>query len=166
MAGVPKEHTDWMQRRFKGRTIRLVVDDYISEPSPIGDGLDQGDPQSIICYEFYNAPLSHIDSDSSVHIENYHMLAIGKTLEETTVAVADRVTRAGGVNEWATEHNTEFRAAKDQMLHISQRHILQVRPFRQQAKWVPEKRPNLDIAGYTVKPSMKTLPSRNKVQRQ
>jgi hypothetical protein len=43
MAGVPCEHTDWMLRRFTGRTTRLLFDDYVSEPFDIEDGLDQGD---------------------------------------------------------------------------------------------------------------------------
>ncbi|KAJ7321928.1 hypothetical protein DFH08DRAFT_712554, partial [Mycena albidolilacea] len=61
--------------------------------------------------------------------------------------------REGGVNKWATEHNSEFRAAKDQVLHLSQRRVLQAQLFRQEAKWVLERRPNLDIAGYTMKSS-------------
>ncbi|KAJ6492786.1 hypothetical protein C8R47DRAFT_956458, partial [Mycena vitilis] len=46
MAGVPRELTDWLQRRFAGRTTRLVFDDFISEIVRIVIGLDQGDPLS------------------------------------------------------------------------------------------------------------------------
>jgi carbamoylphosphate synthase small subunit len=52
------------------------------------------------------------------------------------------------------EHNSEFGAAKDQVLHLSQQRVLQARLFGQSSKWVPELRLNLNMAGYTVKPSM------------
>jgi hypothetical protein len=76
MAGVPKGHTDWMEHRFEGRSTCLVFDDYISDSFPIDDGLDQGDPQSVICYEFYNTPLARIHGDSGIYIDDYHVLVL------------------------------------------------------------------------------------------
>ncbi|KAJ7450367.1 hypothetical protein FB451DRAFT_944667, partial [Mycena latifolia] len=112
MAGVPREHTDWMLRRFTGRTTRLVFDDYVSEAFAIDDGLDQGDPHSVLCYLFYNSPLARIDEDSGIYIDDYHLLAIGDTLVETTQKIVDVVTQPEGVNGWGVTHNSEFGAAK------------------------------------------------------
>ncbi|KAF7373394.1 RNA-directed DNA polymerase from transposon X-element [Mycena sanguinolenta] len=153
MAGVPKGHTDWMERRFEGRTTQLLFDDYISEPFPIDDGLDQGDPQSVICYLFYNSPLARVHDDSGIYIDDYHVLAVGNTLVETSGMVAEIVTKDGGVNEWGVTHNSVFGAAKDQACHFSQRKVLRRRPFGQKSVWEPERRPNLVINGHVVKPS-------------
>ncbi|KAJ7707570.1 hypothetical protein B0H17DRAFT_849479, partial [Mycena rosella] len=117
MAGVPREHTDWMIHRFSGQTTRLLFDDFVSEPFDILDGFDQGDPGSVLYYLFYNMPLARIDSDSGIYIDDLHNLAIGDTLEETTQKIRDVVTRRGGVNEWGVESNSEFGATKDQVIH-------------------------------------------------
>jgi hypothetical protein len=42
MADVPCKNTNWMLCRFTGRTTCLLLDDYVSEPFDIEDGLDQG----------------------------------------------------------------------------------------------------------------------------
>ncbi|KAJ3884402.1 hypothetical protein GG344DRAFT_26843, partial [Lentinula edodes] len=55
--GVPAEITQWMQRRYKDRTTRLVFDDYISQPFNVLAGEDQGDPFSAIGYILYAAGL-------------------------------------------------------------------------------------------------------------
>jgi hypothetical protein len=39
--GVPKEYTDWIQRRMDGRKTILAFDDYKSDPFQIFNGLDQ-----------------------------------------------------------------------------------------------------------------------------
>ncbi|KAJ7134460.1 hypothetical protein C8R44DRAFT_609930, partial [Mycena epipterygia] len=140
-------------RRFTGRTTRLLFDDYTSEPINIVDGLDQGDPQSVICYLFYNTPLARIDDDSGIYIDDYHALAIGKDLRATSQAIAEVVTREGGVNEWGETHNSVFGAAKDQACHFSTRRRLVAQPFGQKSKWLPEKRPDIVINGLVVKPS-------------
>lgn len=46
MRGVPREHTDWMVRRYEGRTSRICFDGYMSDPYNIVGGLDQGAPES------------------------------------------------------------------------------------------------------------------------
>ncbi|KAJ6457677.1 hypothetical protein C8R45DRAFT_844254, partial [Mycena sanguinolenta] len=49
-------------RQFEGRTTQLVFDDYVSAPFNIDDGLDQGDPQSVNLYLFFNSPLARLDA--------------------------------------------------------------------------------------------------------
>ncbi|KAJ7654881.1 hypothetical protein B0H17DRAFT_956650 [Mycena rosella] len=112
MAGVPREHTDWMLRRFTGRTTRLLFDDYVSEPFDIVDGYDQGDPGSVLYYLFYNTPLARIDPNSGIYIDDYHGLAIRDTLLETTQKVQDLVTRQGGADKCVGESS---RSSADSM---------------------------------------------------
>ncbi|KAJ7780702.1 hypothetical protein DFH07DRAFT_690971, partial [Mycena maculata] len=112
MAGIPREHTDWMMRRFTGRTTRLVFDDYVSDAFDIVDGLDQGDPHSVLCYLFFNSPLARLDENSRIYIDDYHALAIGDSLRETTRAITELIMKQGGVDEWGVTHNSQFGAAK------------------------------------------------------
>ncbi|KAJ7706966.1 hypothetical protein B0H17DRAFT_860423, partial [Mycena rosella] len=109
MAGVPHEVVEWMSWRFEGRQTRLVFDDYISEGFPILDGLDQGDPCSVI---FANSPLAWIDPHSGIYIDDYHLLAIAKALRAACDMIIQRVMEEGGVNDWAQTHNSKFSAAK------------------------------------------------------
>ncbi|KAJ6457695.1 hypothetical protein C8R45DRAFT_758808, partial [Mycena sanguinolenta] len=55
LMGVPHELTDWLVRRYAGRTSRIVFDDYTSDPFVVDGGLDQGDPISGIAYLLYNS---------------------------------------------------------------------------------------------------------------
>ncbi|KAJ7123320.1 hypothetical protein C8R43DRAFT_861812, partial [Mycena crocata] len=108
MAGVPKGHTDWMMRRFGGRTTRMVFDRFKSQPFAIGDGLDQGDSGSVTYWGFLTASLARIDPDSALYIDDHHALAIGKTLVDTTAKLQNLVMRPDGVNAWGVKHNCIF----------------------------------------------------------
>ncbi|KAJ6483776.1 hypothetical protein C8R47DRAFT_926571, partial [Mycena vitilis] len=108
MAGVPREHTEWMMRCFTGRTTQLVFDDYVSDPAPINDGLDQGNAQSVNLYQYNNAPLARIDPESGIYIDDYHMLAIGNSVRGTNRAVKELVEKEDGVDEWGVTHNSVF----------------------------------------------------------
>ena len=46
--GVPEGHVEWLGRQLEGRQTTLVFNNYQSEPFNVGDGLDQGDAQSLI----------------------------------------------------------------------------------------------------------------------
>ncbi|KAJ6586357.1 hypothetical protein DFH09DRAFT_910859, partial [Mycena vulgaris] len=126
-----------MTRRYEGHTTRLLFDDYVSDAFEITDGLDQGDPHSVLSYLFYNAPLARIDDNSGIYIDDYHLLSIGDTLQETNQAITEIVTKEGGVDDWGRTHNSVFGVAKDQVCCFSKR----------------RKHPNLIINGVTVKPS-------------
>ena len=88
MKGVPKEHTDWILRRLEGQKTKLIFDDYSSDSFVIDNGLDQGDPHSLICYLFYNAGLAEIpikrNGESGVLFVDYNsILAVGKDFRTT-----------------------------------------------------------------------------------
>jgi hypothetical protein len=157
MAGVPVEFTEWMMRRFEGRMTTLVFDDYVSEIIKILDGLDQGDPLSVILYLFFNSPLARLDAEAvkthtGIYIDDYHALTIGDSLRDTTRKMQEFITKSAGVNETAVTHNSDFGAAKDQLAHFSQRKVQVRNVLTQRLEWKREERPRLVMDGVTVRP--------------
>lgn len=55
--GIPKELTTWIARRMVNRETSLNFDDYTSDPFTVENGLDQGDPFSVIGYILYNSDI-------------------------------------------------------------------------------------------------------------
>ena len=83
--GVPKQYTNWMRRRLENRTTTLTFDSYSTQEFQVTNGLDQGDPFSVICYIIYNADILSIVDSKTEHgllfIDDAAIIATGKTFE-------------------------------------------------------------------------------------
>ncbi|KAJ3979545.1 hypothetical protein F5890DRAFT_1379391, partial [Lentinula detonsa] len=55
--GVPKDITEWMERRYAQRMTILSFDNYTSEAFAVTGGEDQGDPFAAVGYILYAAGL-------------------------------------------------------------------------------------------------------------
>ena len=151
--GVPKEHTDWLSRRLEGRKTQMVFDGYSSDNFAVDNGLDQGDPQSVVLYLIYNADLAEIprerNGESSIlFVDDNSVLVIGKDFRETGNKMRDIFSREGGINEWADNHNCNFGPKKYQLCQLSRRRTREVfRPRRT----TPEHRPDLTLNGHRIR---------------
>jgi len=124
--GIPEEYTDWMKRRLGNRRTTLSFDDHQTEAFVVMNGLDQGDPFSGICYLIYNADLLKIPSlrigeRVSLFVDDAVVIVIGKDFVETHEKLWNIMNRAGGIFQWAKDHNCEFGIKKFQLLDITQR---------------------------------------------
>ncbi|KAJ6596045.1 hypothetical protein B0H10DRAFT_1661581, partial [Mycena sp. CBHHK59/15] len=120
MRGVPVEFTDWMVRRYEGRTSRIVFDDYTSDPIPVNGGLDQGDSPSGIFYLIYNSDLASIPQPRKgehgvIFVDDDTLIATGKNVRITHDKIKSMIQRTEGVDDWADDHNTLFGPAKYQL---------------------------------------------------
>ncbi|KAJ3911594.1 hypothetical protein F5877DRAFT_21645, partial [Lentinula edodes] len=111
--GVPAEITQWMQRRYKDRTTRLVFDDYISQPFNVLAGEDQGDPFSAIGYILYAAGLLQLfkkeeQEEGFGFMDDVAAMKWGHDIEELHKEIGGMMTREDGILKWAEEHNCEF----------------------------------------------------------
>jgi hypothetical protein len=94
-AGIPREYTDWIVWRFKGRTTRLYFDDHKSDIVTITDGLDQGDPFSTTGMIFYidnlirNGPRQDNGEDIIGFADDVNHISIGDTLEDAAQKTMD-----------------------------------------------------------------------------
>jgi ribonuclease HI len=121
--GVPEIYINWMRAKFDGRTTCLAFDDYVSEPLPISNGIDQGCPLSVIFYLIYNSPLVKIphgkDELCLAYIDDVTFVAVGDTFEETHEALKDMVEREGGAMDWSRSHNSTFELDKTACVDFS-----------------------------------------------
>ena len=121
LRGIPKEYTDWIARRMQGRKTRLSFDDYTSEAFAVENGLDQGDPFSVIGYMIYNSDILEVPDakngeDSILFVDDTTLLAIGNNYRETHKALASMLNRSYGVLHWADTHNCTFGIDKFQLV--------------------------------------------------
>jgi hypothetical protein len=126
--GVPIEHVEWMTRQLEGRRTRLIFDDYRSDMFHIDNSLDQGNPHSLICYLIYNSDLlSILDGKNSemglLFIDDAAVVAVGDSFDDTHWKLQEMMTKAGGIFEWAQQHNCEFGIDKFQLLNASQKMV-------------------------------------------
>jgi hypothetical protein len=79
---VPHCYTNFMHNMLRERVTTLKFDRYTSEHIPIDNGIGQGDPLSMVMYQFYNADLidipKHPKEDTVAYMDNAFMLASSK----------------------------------------------------------------------------------------
>jgi ribonuclease HI/exonuclease III len=123
---IPKEITDWMERRLEHRTTTLTFDDYTSPPFPLDNGLDQGDPFSQTAYIIYNAdqleiPQAANDEHGILYIDDSNLLVVANTFPEAHDKLRSIMERPNGIFDWARDHNCEFGTDKFQLLDLSRK---------------------------------------------
>src|ERR1700730_5626254 len=101
---------------LQGRVTTLKFDDYESEAIQIDNGIGQGDPLSMVLYQFYNADLLDIPKDTSedaiAYVDDTLMLATAKTFEQAHQKLADMMGRENGVTNWSKSHNSRLEYSK------------------------------------------------------
>ena len=84
------------------------ADDSNFESSVIG----QGDPLSMVLYQYYNADLLDIPKLPSelaaAYVNDVILIVTAKTFKGVHTILADMMTREGGAMEWARQHNSKF----------------------------------------------------------
>jgi len=151
--GIPVQYTEWMQRRLADRHTTLFFDDHQSERFAIDNGLDQGDPYSVICYLLYNAglleiPIPFIHETILLFVDDATAIVAGKTFEDTHRMLRAIMERRGGIFEWAKEHNCGFGVEKFQLLDLTKKTIAHTFIANRQA---PTPRPNLRLGNHIIK---------------
>jgi len=128
--GIPRKYTKFVNNMLWGRVTTLKFDGYSLAPIHIDNGISQGDPLSMIMYQYYNADLldipSNKDEDAMALIDDSFMLVIADNFKEVHKMLADMMGREGGVAEWSTSHNSPLEYTKLALMdfahHQSQKH--------------------------------------------
>jgi len=105
------------------RVTTLKFDGYTSEPIHIDNGIGQGDPLSMVLYQYYNADLLDIpnnkDEDAMAFMDDSFMLAIADNFKEAHKMLADMMGRQGSVAEWTTTHNSPLEYSKLALINFA-----------------------------------------------
>lgn len=122
--GIPRQYTQWLQRRFDNRWTTLSFDDYESEPFEVIDGLDQGCPGSSFYWILYCAPLLDMLKGNKkvkgfTFVDDHTIAAKGKTFAETHALLEYILWKDNGVMDWATSHNCTFGINKFQLVDFT-----------------------------------------------
>ena len=114
--GIPSKYMMFTERMLQNRVTSLKFDGFESDKHSINNGIGQGNPLSMILYQFYNADLLDIpknrDESSMAYVDNTLLLAIAQTFEEAHNILADMMTRTGGVADWSNLHNSSLEHSK------------------------------------------------------
>lgn len=113
---IPSKYVKFTESMLLNRMTKLKFNGYELEDHSINNGISQGDPLSIILYQFYNADLMEIsesrDESSMAYVDNTLLIAIAKTFEEVHKMLADMMTRRAGVTDWLRTYNFPLEYSK------------------------------------------------------
>ncbi|KAF9257825.1 hypothetical protein L218DRAFT_1080711 [Marasmius fiardii PR-910] len=108
----------------------------------------------MIAYLFYNADFfsilvpSHKDSVSMGFVDDKTVVAIAKTLDETTKALKTFIEQPDGGFAWAHSHNLTFSIPKMAICHYSRRKVTDP---SNSSKLINKPRPTLELCNSIVK---------------
>jgi len=114
-----------MHNMLREQFTTLKFDRYVSDRIPIDNGIGQGDPLSMVLYQYYNADLLDIpkcaEEDTVAYVDNTFMLASGKDFQSAHHKLAAMMGRAGGVEEWSKTHSSPLEYSKLALINFAHR---------------------------------------------
>ncbi|CAK5280784.1 unnamed protein product [Mycena citricolor] len=148
MAGIPKEHTEWLKRRYNGRTSTIAFDDYISPPVSVANGLDQGDPHSGFLWMVYNSGLAGIPKEKHDVLDAHAgLLPIHLLAQKVRQRAALRLATVGNshplnkaARNAAARYVKRHRTPLHELMHefdLDPAGMETIEPMRQRAEWKP-----------------------------
>ena len=109
---VPTKLIQFTENLLCNHTTKLKFDDYTSEDIHLNNGISQGDPISMVLYQYYNMDLLDIpvstDEVAMAYVDDAILIAMGQNFLETHKTPSDMTTRKGGAIDWSTDHNSCF----------------------------------------------------------
>jgi ribonuclease HI len=144
---VPKKITNFIHNMLRGRVTSLKFDGYASDPIQIDNGIGQGDPLSMVIYQFYNADLLDIPTEEGeaaiAYVDDTLLLATANNFHEAHDKLEDMMKRVGGAAEWSRIHNSPLEYSKLALIDFAHRNS-------------QKERPPLRLPQQTVHPSVST----------
>lgn len=129
---IPNKYIKSVNSMLYDRETKLRFDGYTSSPIQIDNGIGQGDPLSMVLYQYYNADLLDIpdkkDKDAMAYIDDMLMLATVDNFKEAHKILRDMMERKGSITEWSTTHNSSLEYSKLTLIDFAHRSSTKSRP--------------------------------------
>ena len=123
--GVPSKYVNFVSGMLRGRSTTLKFDGHTSDPIKIDNGIGQGDPLSMVLYQFYNADLLDIPRDKSedalAYVDDTILVATAESFHEAHSKLESMMSREGGVSEWSKMHNSSLEFLKLALIDFAHR---------------------------------------------
>ncbi len=116
---------------LEGRTTFLKFDNHTSDAISINNGIGQGDPLSMVLYQFYNADIlnipAQVEEATIAYIDDALILAMAHTFERAHQILKDMMSRTRGVYEWSHSHNSPLEHSQLVLIDFAHRSSSKVR---------------------------------------
>jgi ribonuclease HI len=114
-----------MRGMLSDRCTALKFNGYTSDPILIDNGIGQGDPLSMVMYQFYNTDLLDIPREKSegaiAYVDDTLLVATAEQFEEAHDKLASMMGREGGVTDWSKMHNSPLEYSKLALIDFAHR---------------------------------------------
>ena len=131
--GIPRRYTNFIAGMLEGRVTSLKFDDHVSDAINIDNSIGQGDPLSMILYQFYNADIlevpNQVNEAAIAYVDDALILATAKDFATTHQMLSDMMTREGGIYDWSKTHNSPLEHSKLALIDFAHRNNNKVRPI-------------------------------------
>jgi hypothetical protein len=128
---VPAKLIQFTENLLWNHTTRLKFDDFTSEDIQIDNGIGQGDPLSMVLYQYYNTNLLDIPNSTNeaamAYVDDAILIAIGMDFTDTHDTLHNMMTREGGAIDWSNDHNSRFKFSKLALMDFAHRNSKKVR---------------------------------------
>ena len=122
---VPTKIVKFISNMLRERYTALKFDDYESDKIALDNGIGQGDPLSMVLYQYYNADLLDIPAEANeaaaAYVDDAILIATATTFPQAHDILADMMTRPGGAIEWSNNHNSRFEFSKLALIDFAHR---------------------------------------------
>ena len=122
---IPGKYADFVEQMLDGRSTTLKYDGHSSDPIEVDNGIGQGDPLSMVLYQFYNADLLDIpegkNEEALAYVDDTIMVASAGNFHAAHEMLADMMCRAGGVSDWSKTHNSPLEYTKLALIDFAHR---------------------------------------------
>jgi hypothetical protein len=105
---IPVKYTNFIRGMLHDQATILKFDGFTSDWIPINNGIGQGDPLSMVLYQYYNANLLDIPKyegeDVVTYVDDTFMLTTDTTFNSTHNKLMDMMCRLEGMQNWSICH--------------------------------------------------------------
>ena len=123
---LPGKYAKFVRNMLAGRSTVLKFDGFVSERTSIDNGIGQGDPLSMVLYQYYNADLLDIPvrkgEEAVAYVDDAFMLATGRNFRDTHRKLHDLMRKQRGVENWSNTHSSPLEYSKLALINFAPRH--------------------------------------------